>query len=66
MSREQKICVECQSKYFKGSSEMMNLCPDCAHQLYNYPNCEHEFKNGNCIKCGWNGQTSKFLKNQLK
>ena len=41
---------------------MTELCPDCAHKLYGYPNCEHEFENGNCTKCGWNGKSSKFLK----
>ena len=64
MNKEKIICTECESKYFKDSSEMINLCPDCAYKLYDYPNCEHKFKNGNCLKCGWNGQTSEFLKKQ--
>nr|WP_315167421.1 hypothetical protein [uncultured Flavobacterium sp.] len=45
---------------------MIDLCPDCTHKLYGYPNCEHEFENGKCIKCGWNGKTSKYLKNREK
>ncbi len=43
---------------------MTGLCPGCAHKLYDYPNCEHEFENRNCKKCGWNGQTSDFVKNR--
>ncbi len=64
MNREIKICSECESEYFKESSEMTDLCPDCAHQLYNYSNCKHKFENGNCSKCGWNGKTSEYLKNR--
>ena len=64
MTREKKTCDECESEYFKDSSEMMSLCPDCAHKIYGYPNCEHEFKKGNCIKCGWNGRTSEYLRNK--
>jgi predicted RNA-binding Zn-ribbon protein involved in translation (DUF1610 family) len=66
MNREKKICNECESEYFKDSSEMTDLCPNCAHKLYGYPNCEHKFENGNCSKCGWNGQISEFLKNREK
>ena len=66
MNQEIKICAECESEYYKDSSEMMDLCPDCAHKLYGYPNCEHDFESGKCTKCGWNGQTSKYLKNRAK
>ena len=66
MNREKKICDECESEYYKESSEMMGLCPDCAHNLYEYPNCIHEFEAGKCVKCGWNGQTSGYLKNRGK
>ena len=62
MNREKIICTECESEYFKDSSEMKDLCPDCAHKLYEYPNCKHEFEKGNCMNCGWNGKTSEFLK----
>ena len=62
MNQEKGVCVECESDYFKNSSEMAELCPNCAHKLYEYPNCEHKFDNGNCIKCGWNGKTSEYLK----
>ena len=66
MIREGIICTECESKYFKDSSEMKRLCPSCAHKLYGYPSCEHEFENGNCKKCGWDGNISKFIKKNLK
>ena len=66
MNREKIICVECESDYFEGSSKMTELCPDCAHKLYGHPNCEHKFEKGNCTKCGWNGQTSQFLKNRIE
>lgn len=65
MNQQKAVCVECKSDYFKNSSKMAELCPNCAHELYGYPNCEHKFKNGNCIKCGWNGQTSDFAKNRV-
>lgn len=58
---DKRICGECESKYYEGRSEMMGLCPNCAHILYGYENCSHEFENGRCIKCFWNGKTSKFL-----
>ena len=63
MNQEKTVCVECESDYFKNSSEMAELCPNCAHELYGYANCEHKFDNGNCTKCGWNGKTSEYLKN---
>lgn len=44
----------------------MSLCPDCAYKLYGYPNCPHEFEKGYCKKCGWNGQTSEYLKSLEK
>ncbi|WP_338814656.1 DUF4180 domain-containing protein [Bernardetia sp. Wsw4-3y2] len=66
MNQEKNICVECESEYYKDSSKMACLCPDCAYQLYQYPNCLHKFENGNCVKCGWNGQTSEYLKNRTK
>lgn len=61
MNREIKICNECESEYYKDSSEMLNLCPNCAHKLYGYTNCEHDFENDRCIKCFWNGKTSDYL-----
>ena len=64
MNRETKVCNECSSKYYKTTSEMTNLCPDCSHKLYGYKNCTHEFENERCIKCYWNGKTSEFLKDK--
>lgn len=56
------ICDECGSEFFKGSSKMPALCPECAHILYDYPNCGHVFKNGRCIHCHWNGSRSVYIK----
>ena len=68
MSREldKNICTECESEYFTKSSKMSNLCPDCAHRLYGYDNCYHEFENGRCKKCHWNGKTSEYLEKKAK
>ena len=65
MKREIKICDECESEYFTETSQMMKLCPDCSHHLYGYPNCSHNFENGRCIKCHWNGKSSEYI-NGLK
>ena len=56
MTRAKKACEECESPYFADGSKMMGLCPNCAHKLYGYPNCSHDFKDKSGIKCGWNGQ----------
>ncbi|THU38123.1 hypothetical protein FAM09_15680 [Niastella caeni] len=29
--------------------------------LFGYKNCEHEFDNGRCIKCFWNGKESEYI-----
>ncbi len=55
-----KTCDECGSTFYPDSSDMSSLCPECAHKLYGYKNCEHEFKNGRCLKCFWDGSTSDF------
>ena len=52
------ICDECGSEFLKSVSKMSSLCPECAHRLYGYENCEHIFENGKCIKCFWNGNKS--------
>lgn len=51
-TREMRICDECNSPFYTESSKMAFLCPECAHQLYGYPPCEHDFSNGICHKCG--------------
>ncbi|QDO84644.1 hypothetical protein FM037_17260 [Shewanella psychropiezotolerans] len=60
---EIKACDECGSNYKASSSEMMSLCPECSHYLYDYENCIHEFENGKCKKCLWDGSASKYVKN---
>lgn len=62
ISRDINLCDECSSEYFADSSEMMSLCPDCSHYLYGYDNCQHDIKNGRCIKCYWNGKSSEYIK----
>jgi len=61
MSRDIEICNECNSEYYANTSEMMKLCPNCSHYLYGYVNCNHDFKNGRCSKCYWNGANSEFI-----
>lgn len=56
-----KTCDECESEYYAHTSRMVNLCAECAHVLYGHENCMHEFKEGRCIKCFWNGKSSKFI-----
>lgn len=56
-----KICDECQSRYKAETSKMENLCPECSHLLYGYENCRHQFENGKCIYCHWNGNRSEFV-----
>lgn len=54
-------CDECNSEYFTHTSKMTSLCPECSHVLYGYNNCVHEFENGRCMKCYWNGKTSDYI-----
>ncbi|TWT91791.1 hypothetical protein Pla108_42010 [Botrimarina colliarenosi] len=55
-------CDECGSEYRAETSSMDQLCPECAHRLYSYPNCEHDFVDGRCRTCGWDGSESDYLK----
>ena len=55
------VCDECRSEYYTETSKMSSLCPNCSHLLYGYINCPHQFDNGRCLKCFWNGATSSFL-----
>lgn len=64
--RDQNICEECGSPYFRDGSEMASLCAECAHHLFGYPPCPHEFAEGHCISCGWNGRHSDYLAKRLK
>lgn len=44
---------------------MANLCPQCAHLLYGYKNCNHQVVNGRCEKCFWNGSRTNYLEGIL-
>lgn len=59
------VCDECKSEFYRKSSRMKNLCPECAHLLYGYENCDHEFVNKRCRKCNWNGHSSDYI-NKLR
>ena len=65
MELDKNRCDECGSLYFLNSSKMKNLCPECANALYGYPNCQHVFENGRCIKCYWDDSKSVFV-NKIK
>lgn len=55
------ICDECKSEYYKRSSNMTSLCPECANILYGYPPCNHSFAGGRCVHCYWNGKHSRYI-----
>ncbi len=59
-------CDECGSAFIRARSQMAGLCAECAHQLYGYPACAHDMRNGRCAACGWDGSVSAFLKNQAR
>jgi len=61
-----EICDECGSSYFKNSSKMNNLCPECAYIIYGYPPCRHEFVNNRCSKCNWDGSVSDYFNNKKR
>lgn len=54
-------CDECGSDYNSARSPMASLCPECADWLYGYPPCAHEFVNGRCSRCGWDGAVSAHV-----
>ena len=64
-NRKLSTCNECDSEYYTDTSEMNDLCPECSHILYGYEYCTHQFENGRCIKCFWNGNESGYI-HQLK
>ena len=59
------VCAECGSKFLISASKMKSLCPECAHILYGYENCNHAIRNGICIKCLWNGKRSDYISTKL-
>lgn len=56
-------CDECNSNYYTDISQMENLCPECSYILYGCQNCNHDFENGRCRKCFWNGSVSDYIQN---
>lgn len=66
MTKEINSCIECKSEYYATTSKMKELCPECAHQLYDHSRCFHKFENGRCTKCYWNGNTSEHLLEKKK
>ena len=59
---QERVCAECASPYLAMRSGMAELCPECAHRLYGLPPCEHEFANGHCRRCHWNGSQSAYIR----
>jgi hypothetical protein len=54
------------SKFKPDASPMAGLCPECAHWLYRYANCDHDFVVGRfkhyCRRCGWDGSRSDHVR----
>lgn len=61
MAKRTQTCEECNSLFYEDTSKMVSLCPECAHHLYCYENCEHHFVEGRCEKCYWDGGESVYL-----
>lgn len=55
-----QTCEECKSEFYTQTSQMTELCPECSFILYGYKNCSHQFENGRCITCYWNGNRSDY------
>ena len=62
MPNTDKTCDECASPFIGAASRFDGLCPECAHWLYGMPNCEHQIVAGRCVRCGWNGAESDYVK----
>jgi hypothetical protein len=59
--RSTTTCDECGCLYCGDTSAMAALCPECAHQLYGYARCDHEFRGSRCARCFWDGSVSEYL-----
>lgn len=59
---DERRCDECGSGFNPAATRMAGLCAECAHRLYGYPACPHEMSAGRCMRCGWDGSVSDFLK----
>jgi predicted RNA-binding Zn-ribbon protein involved in translation (DUF1610 family) len=59
-TEEVNVCNTCASEFFVHTSKMKNICPECAHLIYNHKRCFHKFENERCSKCYWNGKTSAY------
>src|SRR5688500_7176318 len=55
-------CDECGSGFLRDASAMAGLCPECAHHLYGHPACAHQFVDGRCSRCGWDGSRSAYVR----
>lgn len=40
---------------------MSGLCRECDYWLYDKPKCKHQFEEGKCLQCGWDGSTSEYV-----
>ncbi|MBE6665704.1 MAG: hypothetical protein E7603_05740 [Ruminococcaceae bacterium] len=60
--KDTAVCDECGSEYLASKSKMASLCPECAHVLYGYENCNHVFEDGKCTLCLWDGSVSEYIK----
>lgn len=54
-------CDECKSQFIHSTVTMTGVCRECAHWLYGYDRCDHEFRDGCCFECGWDGSISEFV-----
>lgn len=59
---EMRCCDECGSDHFATASQMSRLCSECSHWLYGYSRCIHEFVQGRCSKCDWDGSVSAYIR----
>jgi predicted RNA-binding Zn-ribbon protein involved in translation (DUF1610 family) len=60
------FCDECGNKYYQSYSKVESLCPECTYFLYGYEKCIHDFKNGRCLNCFWDGSVSDYIINLKK